>query len=351
MASWAEPECLAPQSFALHAELVKRHGGEVRWGYRRVHCADCNIDTTNDAVKGPLADACRSKTSNGNVKLPKALHWVDPGAFQSYDICGDPSNTAQVHPYSFTIAMSELAAAAGAKIQYCTVKSINLDQYEGRVQSVTCEGLSSKDRFDISADEIVIAAGPWTSSICPEALVGGAKSHSIVVRPSKPLTNHTLTATLGPQIDYWTENEGGPTIIEMYPRPDKTLYACAFCDAGVSLPSTSLEVHPSPNVCQGIFKAAKAVASTLENSQLIVEQACFQPVVLHEGKRRRCVGPIVGPAKTQGLFLALAHDSWGIQNGPVTGKAISELIFDGEAQVADLDTLRLEAVLQRARQA
>jgi glycine/D-amino acid oxidase-like deaminating enzyme len=50
-------------------------------------------------------------------------------------------------------------------------------------------------------------------------------------------------------------------------------------------------------------------------------------------------GPLIGKTKTPGLYVASGHTCWGIQNGPATGKLMSEFIFDGDAQSADVSKL------------
>lgn len=40
-----------------------------------------------------------------------------------------------------------------------------------------------------------------------------------------------------------------------------------------------------------------------------------------------------------GLFVAAGHTCWGIQNGPGTGKLMSEFVFDGAAKSANVDKL------------
>jgi glycine/D-amino acid oxidase-like deaminating enzyme len=40
-----------------------------------------------------------------------------------------------------------------------------------------------------------------------------------------------------------------------------------------------------------------------------------------------------------GLLVAAGHTCWGIQNGPGTGKLMSEFVFDGAATSADVEQL------------
>ena len=41
----------------------------------------------------------------------------------------------------------------------------------------------------------------------------------------------------------------------------------------------------------------------------------------------------------KGLILGSGHSCWGIQNGPATGKLISEIVLDGKAVSAKLGKL------------
>lgn len=44
-----------------------------------------------------------------------------------------------------------------------------------------------------------------------------------------------------------------------------------------------------------------------------------------------------------GLILAAAHNQWGIHNSPITGRVISELVFEGRAvgaNISELDSRR-----------
>jgi glycine/D-amino acid oxidase-like deaminating enzyme len=50
-------------------------------------------------------------------------------------------------------------------------------------------------------------------------------------------------------------------------------------------------------------------------------------------------GPLVGGTTIPGLWVAAGHTCWGIQNGPGTGKLMSEFIFDGQASSADVRKL------------
>lgn len=50
-------------------------------------------------------------------------------------------------------------------------------------------------------------------------------------------------------------------------------------------------------------------------------------------------GPLVGHTMAPGVLVAAGHTCWGIQNGPATGKLMSEFVFDGAAKSASVEKL------------
>ncbi|RYP67186.1 hypothetical protein DL769_005818 [Monosporascus sp. CRB-8-3] len=73
------------------------------------------------------------------------------------------------------------------------------------------------------------------------------------------------------------------------------------------------------------------VSPVLAAAPVTAKQACYLPQ--HED------GPLVGATSVAGLWVASGHTCWGIQNGPGTGKLVSEFIFDGVARSADVSEL------------
>lgn len=73
------------------------------------------------------------------------------------------------------------------------------------------------------------------------------------------------------------------------------------------------------------------VSPVLAKAPVKAKQACYLP--------QHSNGPLIGKTSIPGLFLASGHTCWGIQNGPGTGKLISEFIFDGKAMSAKIPQL------------
>lgn len=271
---------------------------------------------------------------------PAELDWVTPGIITSYTELGHPANTAQVHPHLFTKKIASIAAEQGARLILGSVKSVNYDEDGSRVKSVTNEAKDTSEISDIYASEIVLAAGPWTKKLMPEASITESKNHSIVVLPRKPVSAYVLFPELHPKVP---QKRIPP---EMYSRPDGTIYSCGPSDTDVPLPETTDLVEFDPEICDVIYKDISSISQAIREGEVVTKQACYRPMVVG---RARDIGPLVGPTGVGSLWLASGHDSWGVSNGPGTGKVMSEMILDGKASSADVSSLDPRLMLLRAR--
>lgn len=277
MGLWAYPSCIVPLSYRLHAELAKEHNGAERWGYRALHCGSVTAKgkihrpepapTTGDLSKeGEEEWKKLPKTkSNGKNKIipaeiPRDLDWLDADSLRGYSVMGTPETTAQVHPYQFTNAIAELAAEKGAEIRLGSVTAID---YKGPLgaQSVTYEDKATKEIHTIPATDIVVAAGPWTSTIFPEAPIEALRAHSVVIKaevsPYAVFTEIEIPRNYAATRDGESRKRKHGKFVnpEMYARPDGTIYACGSFSSflfplhQLSLTHTSRrrrQPHPSP---------------------------------------------------------------------------------------------------------
>lgn len=228
-------------SYRLHAELAKEHNGEKRWGYRGVHCGSLR-------AKGMVYEATNGngtigkgeewqklpKTDNKGLRgvakgLPKDLDWFDADAVKGYSEMGTPDTTAQVHPYQFTTSMAELATEAGAKVILGSVTTID---YKDGVKGVIYEDKETKQSHEIPATDVILAAGPWTSHVFPEAPIEAMRAHSVVIKadvsPYAVFSEIDLPKDFGRTGggDVKKRRHGLQVSPEMYARPDGTVYAC-----------------------------------------------------------------------------------------------------------------------------
>ena len=327
MGRWADPECLAPPSFELHARLADEHNGEENWGYRKVTSADC--DTVRYHNEAQLQQNPVTATRGGLIS-PDDLDWVKSSVFKWFKPLGD---TAQVHPYLFTNAVLRLALEAGVELITGQALSITRSENGKEVKSVLFRDPQHEDSRELPATNVILAAGPWTRRILPEAPIGAEKSHSIVVDPKRPISGSILFFDPGNVDVKDLENQ-----LEIYPRPDSTVYMSGQTDYGMPLPDTTEDVHVDEGRCEKLLQTVGTVSEELGASEIRIKQACFRPLVEVEGRDVE-LGPFLGETGVKGLLLAAGHNQWGIQNSPISGKVLSELVFEGVAKSANISIL------------
>lgn len=340
-----------PLSYNLHAELAAEHGGEKRWGYRRLYCGQ--IDAKGRASKGSTNGTATNGTPDAKehvslkkrdqaalsklkaAGLPSELDWIAPESARGYSEMGDPETTAQVHPLHFTTSMAALAKDAGVNIiEGAHVKSI--DSEGDAVKSVTWEDASSHEKKTTKATSAVLAAGPWTSRLLKSAPIGGLRAHSVVIKPAEEVSGYALFTEINLPRDFHNKNSRGKTVApEIYARPFREVYACGDGDQLVPLPATTADVEVDPARCQDIIDYVGSISDELRDGEVTARQACYLPV-----SRTGSGGPWIGEVRDmKGLVLAAGHSCWGIQNGPGTGKCVSEIVMDGVVKSTQLGAL------------
>ena len=355
----AYPSNLVPLSYRLHAELAKEHDGEEKWGYRRIHCGQLEAKgrplTQAVGKKGSkengesLSLQKRSKQAIGTLRaagIPQDLDWFSPESVKDYSEMGDPNTTAQVHPYQFTTSMAKLAEDKGAKIIIGSVT--NIEKVDNVVKSVTYKDKETGKTHTIPATDVIISAGPWTKSVYPTAPISAMRAHSVTIRPSRPVSAYALFTEITLPSDFGRPNEkarskpsrGKQVTPEIYARPNNEVYACGEGDTLVELPHTSDEVVTDDSRCQDIIDYVSSISDEMRDGEVTARQACYLPNV-----QAASGGPLIGETGVKGLLMAAGHTCWGIQNGPGTGKLISEFVFDGKAKSANIGSLDPRKVL------
>lgn len=268
--------------------------------------------------------------ADAETRVPESLDWVDPAAFKWFKPLG---KTAQCHPYLFTTTLARLAKEKGVRFVEGTVEAIEYSSNRDKVQSLKYRDKQSGGEHRLDATDVILAAGPWTQSLLPEAPIVGERSHSVVIEPGR---------VVSPTIIFFDPGRIAPgderNQLEVYPRPDKTVYMCGRTDYGAALPATTDDVDVNPRLCQELMGNLAIVSPDLAQSQVLISQACFRPIVNMEGRDPE-LGPLLGFTGINGLVLAAGHNQWGIHNSPITGKIISELVFDGRPVSADITEL------------
>ena len=232
-----------PLSFKLHRDLALEHGGEERWGYRRVSCGNLEArgrkrseleglgpapGLGSGMSLGKMAEAKKTAKAWTGTGLPKDLDWILPELVTGYEKMGGSRETAQVHPYHFTMALMRMAEERGAELVIGSVKDINYadasspastppllersgnspsslsvssTSSKGRrkVESITYLDGSTKRLVTITATHAVLAAGPWTAKLFPSAPITGLRAHSVTITPAYPVSGYALFTELTPE--------------------------------------------------------------------------------------------------------------------------------------------------------
>ncbi|KAL7945571.1 FAD dependent oxidoreductase [Trichoderma barbatum] len=358
---WAYPASLVPLSYGLHAELAAEHDGASRWGYRKLKCGSIEAVVTKKKLgelqktvdehehgkeweKLPKQDGAAMELLQ-DEELPADLDWIDREVVKGWAEMGSPgaTETAQVHPYHFTTSIAELAQKGGASIR-TNAKVTRLISTKRGVEGVEFLDRTTDETSTITdVTDIIVAAGPWTGRVLPRSKVEGLRAHSVVydvdISPYAVFTDIELPSDFIPEHRAkmgQKRQHKGRVDPEIYARPFREAYACGEPDSNVPLPETADQVQYDKAYCDDITSYFATVSPILAAAPIKAKQACYLPRHIRFGQES---GPLIGPTVTPGLWVAAGHTCWGIQNGPGTGKLMSEYIFDGAAKSANVANL------------
>ncbi|KAK9836568.1 hypothetical protein WJX74_003287 [Apatococcus lobatus] len=289
---------LARLSYQLHRDLPSDLEDDI--GYRVV----CTIG-------GNIGKPGKQRRPEGSNYDPA---WLD-GPVSRLQVMGTEATTAQVHPGKLTQGFMKAAQRRGASLCIGTVTGLDISHNDQAcVEGVMVDG----ER--VAADVVVLAMGPWTSHAAkwlPVPQVFGQLGNSMILKSHQPLSAHALYL------------HGASGEVDIFCRPDGTAYVCGENDI-INTPEDPLDVQPDPAAIKRLKRNAGLVSSALAEAEVEAEQACLRPTS-YSGM------PIIGALPgASGAFIATGHSCWGILNAPATGKAMAELILDGQATCVNL---------------
>ncbi|TDL16677.1 FAD dependent oxidoreductase [Rickenella mellea] len=330
VAKWVSPKELVDVAFAEHVALAEEHGGEARWGWRILNCGWWRGRVGCPRRRGKKADG---------VEVPEDLDWLDSGATEAYRSMAGDGETAQVHPYLFTTSMLALAQEKGVKLIKGRATSIQYTE-DSQVSGVNYVDSNGADGI-LTADTIILSAGPWTPTLLPQVPIWGHRAHSITILPSQPVSPYFLFTSFtypvgdatGTATRTWPGTRtAGPDILTC---PNNEVFVCAAREDSEPLPDGTKDVVVDEKVCDQLVKDVGMMSKPLRDGEVTMRQACY---LANAGSGNGC--PIVGRVEgIGGLVVAAGHASTGVCNAPGTAKAISELLIDGEITCADLSRL------------
>lgn len=319
----AFPKQIAPLSFRLHEDLANRFDGGKKWGYRKV----MTLSVEGTAVMEDEEELPEDEIDEdvGPSVLPKELDWLRPNVVEYCELLGGKDKFAQVHPYYFTTTLLQNLQDRGlVQLVKGRVNQIH-GKAEGKatgVSYVDSEGASHR----LDANLVVITAGPWTSKLVETCPIVGMKVPSITVTPTRNVSPYCLFTEIGLR-------HGKRVSPEVYPRQNE-IYICGE-SVNDALPVTADLITANEDVCQDLFRYGSALSKEIAEGQVKQKQACYLPVV----DSPRCSGPFIGKTNVPNLLMSAGHTCWGINNGPVSGLLLSELILEGSVKSANVRSL------------
>jgi glycine/D-amino acid oxidase-like deaminating enzyme len=220
----------------------------------------------------------------------------------------------------------DAAKRRGVKVHFESLDAVMLDRrmrVEGLVTDEGCHDF----------DHVVLATGPWMDRVsfsCNGSVIEpawmprfwGLRGNSVVLEPTAPIPAEAAF------VEY-RDSAGNSLSPEIYPRPNGEVYVCGMAD-NLPLPEDPRSISPSADACAFLRDLAGRLSSRLVDAAVLVEQACYRPIVSD-------AVPVIGAvAGVEGLYLAGGHNCWGILQGPATGYALSELLAEGDCNSLDL---------------
>ena len=206
---------------------------------------------------------------------------------------------AAVDNRTMTDAVLAAAEAAGATLRpVVEVTSLVKD-------GAKCAGVKTSDGETISAAQVVLAAGCWSSQLSGAA----PYAPTLPVRGQMIGLRHT-----GQPIRRVLRSERGYLVPRDHARPQRLV-------AGSTIENAGYEKRVTSGGIEKILGAVNELAPELANAE-IVETWCG----LRPGTPDQL--PILGPTEMEGLVMATGHYRNGILLAPVTAKLISEWIIE-----------------------
>lgn len=314
-------EELQQKGFDLHQEIANEFGYD-QIDYRRLTCKAVSIDERRSA----------KKPSN---RKSKTLEWVDKGVIGS-SVMGNEETIAQVHPKKLCDQLWKFSESKGSTLKIGKVVKIVTDTSNTDMQ-YRIRGVELEDGSIVEASKVVIACGPWTETarswfpiVLDEKIpeITGVKCHSILVKSPKVLQEAV----------FFESDEGthlGDAALEVYPRPDGDAYVNGFEGDEVVVKEEPGKEAIEPEAVKNLQDAMGKTTSLLEDVDAHTQQVCYWP---ETPDNLPIIDRISG---MEGAYLACGHSVWGILQGPITGKAMAELIVDGESTIVDLTPFQL----------
>lgn len=266
--------------------------------------------------------------------------WLD-GSIGRISPLGFGEDTAQVTPKEFVDKMlAHLNQSGKLGVNVVIGKCIGIESKDGDDENKVVTAVKYEDgdgEHILQADDVIVSAGPWSCQAekwfdgALKLPMEGVKSTSIVWKP--PKNGDVVDATAL----FCGEDDRFGTHLEVYPRPDGTVYICGI--GGSDYITTSelqdsaflFDCPPRDDRTEAASSAFRMMSDTYATlGELSHAQACMRPC---PPDAKPYMGAVPG---YHGAYINAGHNCWGIAWAPACGKAMSELVLDGQSRSVDL---------------
>lgn len=223
-----------------------------------------------------------------------------------------------IPPDAATRAFAARAQRAGAELRTGS-----------RVEALTDgPGVRLADGSMVDGDAVLVAAGPWTPDLLPDAAVA-------VIRPTFGVTLQIALA----EAPHSVLEEGAVHTVNRPVEDGEEAGVKTFSMVSVggtsTVGSTFLSVAPDPaEVAPSLLENAARFVPAVRGSTILQRRVCARPQS-PDGR------PFLGPVRDRpGVFVAAGHGPWGMSTGPASAQLVVNAILDGAPVPAGLEASR-----------
>jgi hypothetical protein len=266
---------------------------QLRWSPSLPSCPVCRIiAASGDLIKAGLIDEPRDAVERREMR--------DLQFRTRYERDISNQRNLQISTALFSIfALISLGGGLPSMVKY----SLALERGRGKVRLAIL--IIVFEKLDLKL----------TKSINPHL------AHSLVLRTNKD--DFSADMIFG---NVCMPDGGEEATLEIYPRPDDTVYLCGSLEDGSDSSDHDLVYEPGETPIlseriEDLIRISNAVSPDLVGGREVVSrQACVLPFS-GDGS------PFLGMVE-EGLYMSTGHGCWGILLAPMTGKVMAELIVE-----------------------
>jgi sarcosine oxidase subunit beta len=224
-----------------------------------------------------------------------------------------------INPLGVLEGFTRKAIENGAQIQFET-EVFSIETASGKVKSV------STNKGEIECETIVLCAGAWARSIAQTAgidlPVEPLKRQIVWAKSENNLQkNLPMVIDLGSGFHFRPAKDSLTEILFAYPDQDET---------------PSFDTNFDESFIEKVYKRAEHRAPFLAETKVVRERCragLYENTPDHHA--------ILGGCAIENLYFANGFSGHGVMHSPAAGRAITEIILDGEAKFLDVSCLSL----------